>query len=449
MKDRLAALDRYVGNPVETEDDAAEEFPEELMNVPGFVNAWKDYIYATAARPNKVLSFAGAIAMMSHLAGRKFIGASKTTPNLYLIALAESSFGKDAPRQANKLLADQFDALDTVAEQIGSGQGLEDALFVTPSMLFQMDEFDTLLNALKDNSSISEHIYGYLLTFFGEASTSHALRKKVLSNAEKQSIATSSAKRPSLTIRNPTLTLFATAIPNRFYSSLTLRALDNGLLARCLVFEATKRGALNRDRNPSNVPIPQIVLDYARELFARSERQRASEKPEMRLVPYGEGAAETFKRINDESDKLYDRSLKNDDAAGKGVWGRAVQIAERLALVYAVSENLYNPVISSAALEWGWKVVSRSCKRMLAMAENYVSDGRVDDNANKIIRYLKKKENRKRAIVRSELSKNTHLDKKAMDEAIETLRDRDLIEEISGRNGAKIYRAKMTKKRGA
>lgn len=38
--------------------------PKELMDMPGFVNGLKEYTMCTAPRPNEVLAFAGALAML-------------------------------------------------------------------------------------------------------------------------------------------------------------------------------------------------------------------------------------------------------------------------------------------------------------------------------------------------------------------------------------------------
>lgn len=424
-------------------------FPEELMEVPGFVKTYADYIYKVSPRPNKVLSFAGALAMMSHLAGRKYIGANGATPNVYLVALANSGVGKDAPRKANKRLADLFDAVDTVADQVGSGQGLEDALFESPSTLFQMDEFDTILNAMKEKGSISEHLYTYLLTFFSESATTHSMRKKMKSEADKLALMTSTktGRRTALKIYYPTLTLFATAIPDRFYKALTLRALESGLLARCLVFEASKRGAANPNDDLMGVLFPDLVIDYAHNLFERMLNQPIGEQPELRVVPYAPEAPLFKTSIVEESDKLYAEAEKKNDRAGMAVWNRAIEIIERLALVYALSENLFKPVVSVAALNWAKAVVFRSARRMLSMVESYVVDGRVEENAMAIYRYLTRDGNRMRGVSRSELSNNTHLAKKDLDEAIDTLKDREMIDETRGHHGRTIYHAKITKGR--
>ena len=72
--------------------------PKELMDVPGFVNGLKEHTMRTAPRPNEVLAFAGALAMLAHLSGRASRDRRGTRTNLYIAALADTGMGKDEPR---------------------------------------------------------------------------------------------------------------------------------------------------------------------------------------------------------------------------------------------------------------------------------------------------------------------------------------------------------------
>ena len=76
----------------------------ELLSVPGFVNELKNHTLAVAPRPNEPLAFAGALAMLAHLAGRSYVDERGSRANLYLAALAPTGMGKDEPRIVNKRL---------------------------------------------------------------------------------------------------------------------------------------------------------------------------------------------------------------------------------------------------------------------------------------------------------------------------------------------------------
>ena len=54
-----------------------------------------DHCLATAPYPNLALAFCGALALQALLAGRKVRDQGDNRTNLYLLALAYSSVGKD------------------------------------------------------------------------------------------------------------------------------------------------------------------------------------------------------------------------------------------------------------------------------------------------------------------------------------------------------------------
>ena len=57
------------------------------------IDAFRDLPPSLAEGDHECVSFAGALAMLSYLAGRKFTDARNTMPNLYLVALAGSAGG--------------------------------------------------------------------------------------------------------------------------------------------------------------------------------------------------------------------------------------------------------------------------------------------------------------------------------------------------------------------
>ena len=196
----------------------------ELLSVPGFVNELKNHTLAVAPRPNEPLAFAGALAMLAHLTGRSYVDERGSHTNLYLAALAPTGMGKDEPRVINKELAAAVGILDSVPDSIASGEGLEDAVAASPSLLLQTDEADALLTALRGGDSRASRMNEMVLRFFSESRSGHAMR---LSAGQ---------KRPTI-IHLPHLTLFATGIPKFVYGALNRKALENGLLGRCLFIE--------------------------------------------------------------------------------------------------------------------------------------------------------------------------------------------------------------------
>lgn len=415
--------------------------PPEMLDMPGFVNDYADYIYRTAHRPNRVLAFAGALAMLSRLVARKYTDARKTQTNLYLVALGNSGVGKDQPRKVNKELS-LMACVDGVADQIGSGEGLEDAMFVDNAMLFLMDEFDTLMNVLKDPNPISERMYSFLLTFFSDAGSVHKMRRKALTPAEKQAIASgdpTARKASAACIYNPSLTLLATAIPDRFYKSLTLRALENGLLARCLVFVAGARGSRGKSQIEE---CPPELLKFAQELADSEVAQPRDQMPELTMVHDEEGLDKVTDEVNAKADEFYAKAEKAGDRAGMAVWNRAVELTNKLALLYALSENKNFSKVTIKGYKWAWKLVMHLSKQMLSMVDAYVSDSRLEQKCKDVLNYLGRCKDKQ--AMRSVITKALHINSKDMDDVVRNLEDRDDAETIRGSGKMVFIRLKKS-----
>src|SRR5690606_30224334 len=179
--------------------------PVEMLRMPGFVSEVMDYCLATAPYPNPVMAFAGAISLLAFLAGRKVRDPGDNRTNIYLLGLAHSSAGKDWPRKVNTRIVHEVGLAECLGERFASGEGIQDALFQTPSMLFQTDEIDGMLQSInKAKDARHEAIMSTLLTMYSSSNSVYPMRRK----AGKES--------PGV-IDQPCLVIFGTAIPNHYY----------------------------------------------------------------------------------------------------------------------------------------------------------------------------------------------------------------------------------------
>ena len=139
--------------------------PTELMRIPGFVSELMDLCLETAPYPNHVMAFSGALALQAFLAGRKVRDPGDNRTNLYLLGLAHSAAGKDWPRKLNTRILFEIGASASLGERFSSGEGIQDALHVSPCMLFQTDEIDGMLQSMsKSRDGRHENLMSTLLT---------------------------------------------------------------------------------------------------------------------------------------------------------------------------------------------------------------------------------------------------------------------------------------------
>ncbi len=447
MQARVDALNAQFPNSPPSADpaDANATFllNESLLHVPGFIDEYVDFCMRAAPRPNRVLAFAGALALLAHLAGRKFIGPNDARPNIYLIALAGSGVGKDFPRTLNRNIAQSERMEISVKDGIGSGQGIEDALVRTPALLLQIDEFDTLLNTLKDargNTQTNEATWFALLSMFSNSNSNASTRVK-----------SGTQNGGGIPIYSPSLSALGTAIPDKFYGALCERALTNGFLARSLVFEAGKRSGQNMKSGLGSNPLPSSLAQMVRSLSNIGRRfcdNSPINRSDLIAVDYADGAETAAALVGEKADKLFDKAEKAGNETEKSVWNRSLELVLKLSLLYAISEGIadrnerHSFAISQCAVEWAWKIVKPLQQRMIAMALEHTAAGPTDEKTKKVLRAIRKAG--KKGISRSDLSTATGLSSKELDDIEKTLLDRDsiAIDTIPpGRNGkqTKIY----------
>ena len=379
----------------ETETKDPGELPERLLHVPGFIDEYVACAMASAPRPNRVISFCSALAFLSYAAGRKIVSDRNTLPNIYLVALANSGVGKDHPRKVAMTLAVETGIAGGLAEDFKSGSGLEDALFLKPSILFQRDEIDTLFKILKmAKEENAETLMGRLLNIYGSSNGSIKLRNLSMARAEllrmkKDMQANGREEDAAPLVLNPYLTVFGTAVPQFFFEALDRRMLANGMVARCLILDAGRRGPRQRS---AFITIPESLKEAVRTIrdyHGEDEGNLAGvTRPSMRLLTATDGANRMLDEIDERHDALYNECAERRDLVPMAFWARATEKVIKLAMLYAISSNVKDPVITEEGVAWAEEFVRFLTEQALFMAQRYSYENPFDEKCQKAVRYL-------------------------------------------------------------
>lgn len=410
-------------NRIEKQEKEAPLFPnpgpvpDKLLSIPGFIDDVVKLSMQSAPYPNRVLSFTGALALLAFLVGRKVQDKRDNRSNIYLIALADSGTGKDHPRKVNFNIAFRAGVAGAIGDAFASGEGLEDALFMHPSMLFQADEFDCIFNTLKySKDNRAESINEKLLKFYGASNTIYPLRKKA------------SAKKKDGTVHeiahivNPNLVLLGTAIPQYFYESLSRRVLENGLVARCVIVEAGKRGEAG---NPQPIT-PSDSLIRAATYLANLDvnGNLTNEYPKPLIITETPEATAALRDVQRECDRRYNFYEAQNEGGAKALWARAHEKVCKLAMLHGISSNVYNPLITDKSVKWAWKFIDHLTRRMLYMADSYVYENVFDEKCQKVIRMLREHGGR---IKHAKLLNRFHDSLDNLKKVVETLMEQGIL----------------------
>jgi len=176
---RAVSADNDMPPPEDAGAPDREPVPEHLLRVPGFIAELMDHSLLTCRYGQPTIAFAAALALQAFLAGRKIRDEADTRTNLYVLALANSGVGKNHPREMNQRILVEAGLHDCFGDHVASGEGIEDRLFVAPSVLFQTDEIDALILAIaKGHDPRWEGIMSVMLRFFTSSGSIYPMRVK-------------------------------------------------------------------------------------------------------------------------------------------------------------------------------------------------------------------------------------------------------------------------------
>jgi len=400
------------------------QMPDELLRVPGFISEVMDYCLETAPYPNSVMSFCGALALQAFLAGRKVRDQGDNRTNLYLLGLAHSAAGKDWPRKINTRILQQIGMSDGLGERFASGEGVQDALFLKPTMLFQTDEIDGMLQSInKSKDARHESIMGTLLTLYSSANSVFPMRRKA-------------GKESPGAIDQPCLVVFGTAIPNHYYEALSERMLTNGFFARMIILENAKRG---KGQEPTIRDIPKRIMETAKwwSDFFPGSGNLENWHPDPVVVGRTDEATRLLVAAREEAEVEYVNAEERADSVGTTVWGRVSEQTRKLALIHSVSANHKNPCIDEAAAEWATRFVMHQTRRMLFMAQAHVADNPFHADCLKVMEKIRSASDQ--TLAHSVLLKRMKMDAQTFQKMIFTLTQQGDLEVIqtktTGRTG--------------
>jgi len=284
--------------------------------------------------------------LQSYLCGGKIYCCGNIRSNLYILALADSGGGKDYPRQVNAQILLKINQLGSLGDAIASGEGVEDAMYINKSMLFQVDEVDGILRQIKnDREARKESIPNVLLRMYTSSDSVFPMRTRARDRKDKSD---SGCKY----IIKPSLTLYGTATPSGFYEALNRRILTNGLFGRMLVMDGSGIPWIQQNAGSTD-NIPEYIIRKAWAWSNRNSDNKYSpqidddENIEVPIVGEARNQNEDFKEFCKEKINSAENGIE------KTSWSRCYVQGMKLAMIYACSANPEKPQIDSSALSWG------------------------------------------------------------------------------------------------
>jgi len=351
--------------PVVVEDQAG--IPGELLRVPGVLGEFCDHIVASSIKPQRVLAVNAALSLGAILMARIYAGTTDLRTNLYLIGSAPSTAGKDHGRRAIKAALNAIGKISLLGgEDIKSGGAVLTRAALTPACLFQLDEFGLLLQAVaspKANGFQAEILVNLM---------------KLYSSANSVVIGSEHADqrhRERVDIQYPCVCVHGTTTPDTLWEAIGSKLVLSGFLNRFVLTHSEAPDARRQKPAVRVSDVPERVIAWSSaiaDVRAKQSGNLHGVAPESPIIVGVTREAETMlDAFADEAD------AEVIELAGAGVsalWGRAYEIALKVAMIVAGSLNPAEPRITAESAGWAIQFVRFWTRRVIEDARQRIVD---------------------------------------------------------------------------
>lgn len=368
---------------------AAKPLPvaDDLLAVDGALKLFIDYCQATAISPQPFLALAAGICAIGALAGRRYRTETNLRTNIYAVGIADSGGGKDHARSAIKdVLMSAGLTRYMGGEDIASGTSILTALTRHPSMLFQIDEFgDWLGDVLNPKGPAhKKQISQRLKTLYSSA-------KSFMPGTEYAD--QSRMGKPREDIIQPHACLYGTSTPAQFWRSIASGSLEDGLMARFLIFISPM--SYPDTQEPSMIEPPRGLVEAFQAVATGagegngnlSDIMAYNITPEPHTVPMTQEARQAQKEM--QAAQLA-KQRANEGTYVTAIAGRMVENSLKLALVRAVSRNPRQPIITDNDVAWGKAISDHCIDTLLREAGDNVAETAYEKSVSKCLLMVRK-----------------------------------------------------------
>jgi len=348
----------------------------ELPSAQGVIQIIQQNILENSWIKQKDLALSASLGLMAVLCSRKFIFGN-LSPNLYLLNIAPSGSGKDAPQQMIKkyLIDIGKDSLLGAGDYV-SDASLMDSLGVKPTRLDIMDEAGGILKTVTRSGS---DYAGKMADILCELYTSSS--SKYLGRA--------TAEGTKGSCHRPNVSILASTTPTGFSEGVSRSALEKGLLGRFLTFfgdgdsPATRLREfprLDKDTRNKLIELAEYTPDVNYELTIGGIEQEVQE-----LIA-SEDASLLLDKIFDEFDNLRRNSDKDD--AMLPIISRLYQQMIKIVILHAISRAGVNAQVQKSDVQFAYSLVNYYYRNMSEAVESLVFTNRSERDYSELLQII-------------------------------------------------------------
>lgn len=357
---------------------------ENLLSLPSAQGALKSLIQnildnSWIKQPE--LAYGAALCFMSTLIARK-VQYGGLSPNLYILNLAPSGSGKDAPQQmAKKWLIDLgADKLLGAGDYV-SDASLMDSLANRPVRLDIIDEASGLLKSINASKNGYDGKMADILCELYTTSSSKFLGRAMASADGGLSIRGACFR--------PNVNLLCSTTPAGFSGSVSTQALDKGLLGRFLIFKGQKQKAERLTNFPKLDKKTESICHfwYKYQPEVDSGEQIGQVVQDVTTLKATKEAETKLDEIFEEFDSL--RYDAEEDNPMLPIIARLYQQMVKIMIIHSCGRaNFEVPVIEIIDVDFAYQMTLYYYNNMKQIVNKYLFNNLTELKTNKVLELL-------------------------------------------------------------
>lgn len=374
---------RATGRQFELPSDAAFEalvprtpqpFPLGPDDCPGALGEIASYVDAASATSTEAGALAVALPILGAVMGRAYATPSNLRTNILSVALGGSGSGKTSLVNPAKELLRLAGIPEVLGQdRIASGSGLLRMLTVEPRRVCFLDEFGHMLQQIgAPGAGIhSRQILTELTKLYSDAGTLYT--------------GTAYAGREPEPIDCPHLCLFGMATPDQFWRAFGSSSLEDGSIARFLVFPIGDARIKDPDLHfrAQAVAAVKVIVEAIRGL-ARGNLGRTS----LLTVDFDEPADAARLALQETMQACAQYAELNGVRGAPAILRRVAENAQRIALISDIGRNPCAPVIEMRDFDIGHSLARWSATTMIHNVASHIADNQTERDVNDVERFI-------------------------------------------------------------
>lgn len=342
------------------------------LSAPGLVGEIADWITASSAKPQPLLSLAAALTVVGTVIGRRVATPYRNgATHLYIVGLAPTGSGKEHPRAAcNTLLTaaglshlngpGEFMSLSAVVKRLQRG----------PLMLCAMDEFGAFCGRI-----MSKKASGH------ERSITAIFRQAWGTNFTEMPTP-EWAGVPSVTIKAPAMSIFGVTTAEEMWAAMTGADVKNGLLNRFLLVENPVRPKEHTPKADHLRP-PQSIIASLQKLAGGPLANHMGDIIDPKPLAWGAGTEAAFTALRRSLDQRSDANPDESDYLQ-----RVPENALRVATIIAAGR--FSSSVDVSDFQFGADLALQSADMMLRSAREHMSETEHQANSKMVLGIIKR-----------------------------------------------------------